>query len=323
MPDATDSPLAKVTGGELATEAFELLSDETRLAILVALWERDEPFADEPAVRFSELRERVGTRDSGRFSYHLDRLDGHFLESTAEGYELTEAGRRLVRTVVAGAGIETPDFEARTVDQDCGLCGAPVEVDYEEGWVYVRCTGCEGIWTDLGDHESGHLAKFSLAPAGLRGRSADEIYAAAWIHAHYVLYPMLEGVCPTCTGVVDRWLAVCEDHDAGESVCDACGRRGRAVGRLRCTVCKKSGQMTLGGVARFHPAVVDLYYAHGLALQYGFDDLDQIDRRLTRGSTDVEVLAAEPARVRVTTRIDGDAVTLELEDSLRVVDVDA
>ncbi|MEF8791004.1 MAG: ArsR family transcriptional regulator, partial [Haloarculaceae archaeon] len=84
--DPSGSPLQSVSAGARATEAFELLGNETRLAILVALWEQYEPFGRDGAVRFSELRARVGTADSGRFNYHLDRLDDHFVESTDDGY---------------------------------------------------------------------------------------------------------------------------------------------------------------------------------------------------------------------------------------------
>jgi DNA-binding transcriptional ArsR family regulator len=94
--------------GPAATEAFKLLGDETRLAILLALWEAHEPFADGDAVGFSTLRDRVGTADSGRFNYHLDRLTDHFVRRTDDGYELREAGLTVGRSVIAVAGFETP-----------------------------------------------------------------------------------------------------------------------------------------------------------------------------------------------------------------------
>jgi hypothetical protein len=58
------------------------------LSILLGLWEAFEPFTEENAVSFSELRDRVGTRDSGQFNYHLDQLTGHFIRATDSGYEL-------------------------------------------------------------------------------------------------------------------------------------------------------------------------------------------------------------------------------------------
>ncbi|MCD2199180.1 winged helix-turn-helix domain-containing protein [Halobacterium sp. KA-4] len=314
----SDSPLSALSAGEQATEAFELLSNETRLAILVALWEHDDPFGDD-ALRFSELQSRVGTADSGQFNYHLDRLDGHFVESVDGGYRLTNAGRKFVRSVIAGTGIESPVLEPTEVDVPCTLCGAAVEVEYERGQVYVTCTECEGLWNGDDDH-SGHLAKFSLDPAGLEGRSPDEIYAAAWVNTFQTIYSMIEGVCPTCTGQVERILAVCSDHDANGQ-CDQCGHRSRAIARFRCTVCKRTTRATLGVVAKYHPRVVALCYDHGLDLQYDFNELAHIAERFDRTSTDVEYRSLNPPRVRVTTTINGDDAWVELAEDLSVVDV--
>ena len=55
-------------------DAFALIGNETRLAILEALWA-----ADERPVSFSELRRAVGMRDSAQFNYHLQKLTGHFV----------------------------------------------------------------------------------------------------------------------------------------------------------------------------------------------------------------------------------------------------
>lgn len=56
--ESTESPLsvAASTEGTEVTEAFELLSDETRLAILFALWEAYDPNVADNALPFSALR---------------------------------------------------------------------------------------------------------------------------------------------------------------------------------------------------------------------------------------------------------------------------
>jgi DNA-binding transcriptional ArsR family regulator len=318
-PDS-GSPLEAVSAGEPATEAFELLSNETRLAILVALWESHEPFGEGSPVRFSELRSRVGVRDSGQFNYHLDKLEGHFVESTGAGYRLTQAGLKFVRSVVAGAGIEAPRLEPTEVDTTCTMCGASVAIAYERGWVHVLCTGCEGLWTDE-DRFDGHLAKFPLDPAGLVDRSAAEIYAAAWVHSFQRMYSMIEGVCPVCTGPVERSLLVCDAHESA-GTCSNCGRAARTIARLRCAVCKNGAQTTIGGIAKYHPRVVAFCYDRGLSLQYGFNDLASIEARLTRADSEVEHLSRDPPRIRVTTELDGDGVWIELDERLNVVAVE-
>lgn len=117
--ESPDSPLEAAAGvaGPRAIEAFSLLGNETWLSILLALWEVHEPFAEDNAVPFSELRDRVGMHDSGQFHYHLDKPAGHFVEKTDDGYELRHAGRQLVGTVIAGTGIEEPTLEPTELDE--------------------------------------------------------------------------------------------------------------------------------------------------------------------------------------------------------------
>jgi DNA-binding transcriptional ArsR family regulator len=67
--------------------ALSLLSNETRIEILRVL-----AVAEEETVPFSTLRKRVGTDDSGQFNYHLNRLTGHYVQRTTDGYALCQAG---------------------------------------------------------------------------------------------------------------------------------------------------------------------------------------------------------------------------------------
>lgn len=95
------------------TDALSVLADETRIAILRALADADEPLS------FSRLRERADVRDSGRFSYHLQRLCEYFVRETPEGYELGHAGARLIdATGTDGDAPPTPDEPA-----ECPVCG--------------------------------------------------------------------------------------------------------------------------------------------------------------------------------------------------------
>jgi hypothetical protein len=86
-------------------------------------------------------------------------------------------------------------------------------------------------------------------------------------------------------------------------------------------VCKERAVTTLGGIVKFHPAVVALHYEHGLALQYGFNDLADINRRLEMGTTATTVASRDPLRVDVTVTVGDDAVTLRLAEDLSVLDV--
>jgi DNA-binding transcriptional ArsR family regulator len=84
-------------------EAFALLANETRMEVLRVLGaaaERGDGTARAPAaVQFSDLFAAVGIDDTGNFSYHLEKLEGHFVEVTEGGYVLTEEGATLLELV--------------------------------------------------------------------------------------------------------------------------------------------------------------------------------------------------------------------------------
>ncbi|MFB6206666.1 MAG: ArsR/SmtB family transcription factor, partial [Haloglomus sp.] len=81
-------------------EAFGVLGNETRIQILQTLGEADGPLS------FTELRDRVGIRQGSQFNYHLDKLVGHFVRKTDDGYELRLAGRRVIYAVLSEAVTE-------------------------------------------------------------------------------------------------------------------------------------------------------------------------------------------------------------------------
>jgi hypothetical protein len=106
MSQGTDDP----------ADALSALGDETRLAILRALAEAD------GALSFSELRRRVGVRDTGRFNYHLAKLREHFVRESEAGYELGPAGTRVIAAAGAPVGADGTDPDA-VAGEDCPVCG--------------------------------------------------------------------------------------------------------------------------------------------------------------------------------------------------------
>jgi len=98
-------------------EVFAALSDDTRVAILRALWD-----ADEQVLSFSELREAVGIRDSGQFNYHLGKLVGQFVRETDDGYTLTRAGIQINGAIEAGAYTVEASLDPIDLDSPCPTC---------------------------------------------------------------------------------------------------------------------------------------------------------------------------------------------------------
>ncbi|MFB6175614.1 MAG: hypothetical protein ABEI99_00435 [Halobaculum sp.] len=84
--------------GTEQTAVFDLLSDETRLAIVTEL-DRARRDGEADGLRFSTLRGRVGAADSGRFNYHLKKLRGTLVRKDGDHYVLTPTGVRMAATV--------------------------------------------------------------------------------------------------------------------------------------------------------------------------------------------------------------------------------
>lgn len=326
MSDAErGSPLEAAAGaaGRHATEAFALLGNETRLAILLALWERHDPGDSDIAVRFSELYDSIDYDNPGNFSYHLEQLDGQFIRKHPddEGYELRHTGLEVVQSVIAGAGVEDTSLDPTEIDRPCPYCGAPTAVSYEDGVCYQVCTECDGVTTRDGLPD-GYLNSIPFDPAGLTDRSAEELFAAAEIAAYRHMRTMFEGLCSACSGPVDAWLEICADHDV-EGVCQHCGRVPAYTAQFQCRVCKDFHGTTPDVLTVFHPAVIAFYYDHGVSPRWhaekhaGFSYVGDHDP-----DHDLELVSEDPPRVAVTISLDGDELRMTFDETVTVVDVE-
>lgn len=319
-----DSPLNAAAGaaGPETTQAFELLANETRMAILLALWEAHRPFTAGTGVSFSQLRDLVGVQDSGQFNYHLGKLEGRYVTSTEEGYKLTPAGNKITRAVIAGVGLQSPTLEPTEIDMTCPLCEAATEVTYRDGRLFQRCTECDGKYAQTDEFPEGTLFSWRFEPAGLSNRSPEEIWAACSKGMLQRSLAMIDRVCPECSGTVTAELEVCEDHDPGaDDICEHCGREREILALLQCTVCKYSTGGTPGALVTQHPAVISFYYDHGVELQYGMD-FRKVKRLLDLGESHEErVVSNDPLRIQVTVEYEGDELSLELDDQLQVLEV--
>ncbi len=325
------SPLEAAAGaaGSHTVDAFELLGDETRLAILLALWEAYDPRAEDNSVSFSTLYDRVNVRDSGTFTYHLDKLVGHFVEETGDGYRLRNSGRKIVRAVIAGAGLEERRLPPTEIPRSCHTCGAPVELSYEDERLYQICTECEG---NIGPGSTENAPVGTLVvyddfnPAGLANRSPGEVFVAGTIEYHRALTLLIRGVCPECSGAVEESLHICESHDApsGE-LCPACGTGNEFRVSYVCSVCKNGGSYPAWAAVYDHPAVVAFYYEHGFDMTFGLDDPEDCGRLwdlLATGFEKEQTLVSEdPVRLRVSVLGDDRTLHLTLDGALNVTDV--
>lgn len=318
------SPLTAATGAtdSRAAEAFELLANEMRLAILFALWDARAPFEGDSGVPFSELRDRVGRPDSGQFNYHLGKLEEQFVEATEDGYKLRPAGDSITRAVIAGTGLADSNLAPTEIGLSCPLCDAPTAITYRHGRLFQVCTECGGKYGERDEYPRGTLSVWRLHPAGVANRTPQEVYAAASIGMLHRGLAMIDRVCPDCSGAVDSDLLVCDDHTSDpDEVCPNCGRKDDIMAVYQCTVCKYSTAGPPSSVVSQHPAVISFYYDHGVDFQYNLD-FQSVTRMFELEEAHEQTIAStDPIRVRVTIQFEGDELTLVLDENLTVREV--
>ena len=308
--------------GEHISEAFALLGNETRLNILLAIWEKQVPLAADNTVPFSRLFERVDCDDRGTFSYHLEQLEGQFITQHTErgGYELTIPGLKLVRTIIAGTGVNDATLEPTGIDQPCPLCGAPTEIAYREGVMFLTCTECEGVAPGKADVESVLLGNY-FEPAGVDDRAPEELHAASIAASIQRARTLFNGLCPTCSGPVAGRLECCPNHEPTGD-CVNCGRVIGAWAHFECRICKHYAVPNPKWLALFHPEVVAFYADRGVSTRVRADDFDSA-RRVYGLVYDheLDIVSVNLPQVAVTAAIDGNEVRLTFDETASVVDV--
>lgn len=197
------------------SEAFAALGDETRVAILEALVDARREDPENAALSFSDLRERVGVQDSGRFNYHLGKLRGQFLEETDGAYELTYAGREVVGAILAGTYDATVELDPVVLDDECLTCASELEARYGDGELTVGCDN---------DHM---VMRTTVPPVAATERTMQDLLSVAARSTYADFERLAAGLCVECHGHLDRDIRAVEETDVIDHVyrttCDRCG----------------------------------------------------------------------------------------------------
>ncbi|GGM48924.1 hypothetical protein [Haloarcula argentinensis] len=227
----------------LPRAAFAVLNHQTRVDILltlVASW--DESGINDYALSFSELREGVDSRHSGRFNYHLQRLTDDLLVQIDGCYEFTDLGWRIARALTDTTDASPPD-ESFTVDGTCYQCGGQsLSGRYSHEWVWIRCSACDDYVADIPFPADGFTDQDSSAVAAACDR----------IRRRYTRL-VGERVCPECFGGLDREVS---KVTLGECTWI------RFV--FECTVCGYQTNPPLGRHLFDRSEVVAFYDRHGI-----------------------------------------------------------
>lgn len=299
-------------------QAFQLLGDETRLDILRTLWENYDPL-DPQLITFSELQDRLEIDDPGRLNYHLGKLTAFFVNRTPDGYELSEAGKRVMRVIISGTAVDDVTIEPTKIDVSCIFCGGDTEIEYTDGLLLHRCLGCTSRC--VAEYPPSLLSQEELPPAGLLDRTPDEIYYLNRVWMAHREGSAKDGVCPECSGPmpVDS-IRICDDHDPDpthDEVCEQCGSIFWGMVFLTCTVCKFYLQVPTLFYPPTHPAVIAFYYDHGI--EY---DLAAHEDHKHMLEYEEELVSDDPFRIRTTIPLNGDEISIEYNDQMHVTNVD-
>ena len=298
-------------------EAFAVLGEKTRLEILRALGDAGGPLA------FSELFERVEYETTANFSYHLDKLVGHFVHESEDGYELRQSGRRVVEAILSGAVTEAPVLDPTEIDRQCQHCGADsVTVEYVEEQVGVYCTQCRGQYGGDADTDGSDLPANRerigyayLPPAGLRSRTPAGALDAAATWSALQAQSLHRGVCPRCSAAVEDTVQACESHSLTDDICTHCDRRFAVVSHSQCTNCPF--ELSGAAIGHLHARTEVLAFL----LNHGVDPFaPDADGTLEAASFAEEVVETEPLLARFTFTIDGDELAVTVDEDFAVLD---
>ena len=274
-------------------EVFALLGNDLRMRILQALFE--DPYT---SLSFSTLRERVDERDSGKFNYHLGKLVGRFVRKTDDGYELTLAGWQIIGAMLAGTYTDSDSFDPLDLDVRCPECAGTTRLTYADERMRVACVDCDE-----------QLSSAGVPPGVIDGYDREKIphVLEQWMRA--LVDQAERGFCISCSGrIVPEVLVDCEDEQLGQI--------DEPRVKYTCQRCPEIVSLTLGSALLNHPAVVGFHYDHGVDLRTAQTwSLDWA----RRGAAVTE--SRDPLRARVDITLDGDTLSLVVDDALDVVEI--
>lgn len=285
-------------GDESPEGAFSLVANETRFGILQALWEDDETPSS-----FSDLRDRVGMRDSGKFNYHLNKLIPEFVLRVDEGYELTYAGRQIIGAAVSGTYTHT-DITVEPIEvSDCPSCESTIEASYERGFMRIKCSNCGMVITNAlpappilaANHDTEDLPQVFSRLLVTQAQAEDR------------------GFCHLCRGPMEKSLDPKRDTFEQPSLSD------HLAVEVTCRACGNESYHVVGWAVIDHPAVVSFLYDHGIDIRE-----TPVWELYTEwlSKPHATVVSEDPLRIETSIELDDDHLVLTLDEDLTVLSHD-
>lgn len=278
-------------------DAFALLGNEVRASILrtLAAPEDEGPWKE---LGFAELHRRVDPgMDSSQFNYHLQQLVDHYVRSTEDGYQISPAGVKLYRTIVAGTFTREATIEPFEAGFECHFCGAAVEGSYEDDQFQVVCPEC------------GHVYASNIVPPSVVEEGEAMLHRVDQFTRHE-LQIAAKKVCPTCLNEMDADLVPTEEmYFTSNDEVDV-------MARLSCDHCGSKRFMTVGTALLTETSLIAFAHDHGV-------DVNATPIwELEFASTDrhVDVRSRDPWEVALSLTLDGETLELVVDDDLEVIE---
>jgi DNA-binding transcriptional ArsR family regulator len=285
------------------TAVFELLADETRLAIVRELARARGLNSQWAGVSFADLRRAVGVEDAGNFSYHLEKLRGPLVVKDGESYYLRNRGLQLVGAVESGEYTGSGEPLCAETDYDCPFpdCDRAIEARYDDQYFRLRCP----------DHSV--FNGTAIPPVAADHLDVSDLVAVTMLDLRQQVQRARAGVCPHCWGPIEAVLPSADP--ALPSMIDAEMPEDPLLATFACDQCGVSFDLPPGACVADHPAVVAFYHDHGEDIRHRpYVTLPFC----AIGRADLE--SDDPVRVRVDVRLDGDALHLWLDGETNVVE---
>ena len=280
-------------------DAFQLFSHELRLEILFALWE-----APDYALAFAEIQNAVGERDSGKFTYHLDKLTGQFVTEVDGRYVLEYAGHRVIDAIQSGVFHTSPTVDPVEAPGSCVYCGATPTFAYDDHLATVACPDCET-----------KLLEYPFDPGGFQDRSLQEAIGAFDRRTRFKWRLASDGVCFVCAGRVSvAYTDAAVELDHHDRYAEFFAADHPALFHLSCQNCSFYSYVPVGVRLLDEPTVVGQLSARGVDLT----SRPLWELPFVVDAERVSVCDRDPWRVRVDAPTPGGTVGVTLDADGRI-----
>lgn len=284
---------------DVVSDAFAVLSDETRLDIIRVLGDAGGT-GEYRALPFSTLQDSVGVDDSGRFSYHLNKLVGRFIESTDEGYRLRVPGVQVYQAIQAGVYTDHENIDPITTEIPCQVgCGGVCSVRYTDFRFYMECEEC-GI----------RRIRYPIDPQSFGDDVPADLLHAADRRLKRDTFSMELGFCPYCAGPIES-----EYRGQRPNLWDSPEPGNLIASRRTCTRCHWFIDFRTYVIALIKPTVAGEFSAAGVntfEVPQWCDEYQWTER----------LISEDPLRVELEMTIQGVTRVVTFDEEMDVISVE-